>query len=94
MTTVQTRIHQIAGVEKFVIAVKRDGAPVDPRTNGLMGPYSAKRALKRGATVADWKTGRFFPDYPGLDCDVLYEDGTVAPGQTLIATVRASYGEG
>jgi hypothetical protein len=93
LTTVQTRSHQIAGVEKFEILIKRDGAIVDIKTNGLMGPYGWNKALKGSKTVNQWKSDRFRPSYPGLDCDVLYDDGTVAAPQTLLSTVRETYEE-
>lgn len=93
MTTVQTRSHQIAGIEKFEIVVKQHGEPVDLKSNGLMGPYGWTKALKSSKTVYQWKNERFCVEYPNLDCDVLFDDGNVAPGQTLLSTVRQSYEE-
>ena len=59
MTTVQTRSHQIAGVEKFEVVVKRDGEPLDLKTNGVMGTYPFAKALKGTKTVSQWKNDRW-----------------------------------
>lgn len=91
MTTVQTRTRQIAELEGFDIVVTQNGAPVDPRQNGVLGPYDYLKALKHSKTVSDWKIERFQTSYPGYSCDVLLEDGSVAPGQTTLRTVRESY---
>lgn len=93
MTTVQTRSRQIAEVEKFEIQVKKDGEPVDLKENGMMGSYGWSKALKGTKTVSQWKNERFYNCYDGLECDVLYDDGSVAAGQTNLRTVRESYEE-
>lgn len=91
MTTVQTRSRQIAEVEKFDIIVTQNGQPVDPKANGILGPYGFTKALKHTKTVADWKSERFQSCYPAYTCDVLLEDGRVAAGQTSLRTVRETY---
>lgn len=91
MTPVDTRAREIVNREGFDVIVMRGRQAVNVRDNGLMGAFGFGRILKNTATVADWKRGRFERTYPGLSCDVLMGDGTTAPGQATLRTVRASY---
>jgi len=93
MTTIQTRMRQIADLEGFDIIVTRDDEPVDPTINGVLGGYPFGRKLKHSKTVADWSHDRFEATYPGYSCRVLLEDGTVAAPQTSLRTVRETYEE-
>ena len=93
MTTVQTRMREIATVEGFDIIVTLNGAPVDPALNGVLGAYPYKKKLKHTCTVADWRRDRFEASYPGYSCIVLSENGTSAASQTSLRTVRETYEE-
>lgn len=93
MTTVATRLTEIAVVEGFDIIISKDGAEVDRRANGIIGPYKYQRRCKDSFTVSNWKEDRFSRCFPGFTCEVLNGDGTNAIGQTKLETVRATYAE-
>jgi hypothetical protein len=92
MTTLATRTREIADLEGFDIEVLSGGQTVDLKTNGLPR-YNFDKKVKSDMTVAEWKTRRFYPGYPGYECRVLYGDGSEANGNAKLATVRASYEE-
>ncbi|MFL4470022.1 hypothetical protein ACERZ8_09135 [Tateyamaria armeniaca] len=93
MTTVATRVRRISDLEGFDIVVTRDGHAVDVSENGLMPDYPYRKACRATHSVSDWKQSRFERNYPGLSCNVLKEDGTVANGNTRLSNVRQSYEE-
>ena len=94
MTTAATRATEIQNIEEFaVVFLDEHDTPIDPRQNGLPR-FNFERRIKGTATVQEWKTQRFARIYPGKKALVLYSNGEEAPGQTTIATVRASYEEG
>ena len=45
-----------------------------------------------GGGVAAWRSDRFEATYAGLTAIVLLADGTEAPGQMQLGTVRETYG--
>ena len=93
MTTLATRMRELADLEDFDVQVLRsDGTVVDASTNGFPR-YDYDRRAKGTMTVADWKTARFNTAYPGYSCKVLNGDGTEARGNTMLATVRETYEE-
>jgi hypothetical protein len=84
--------RQIKAREYFDVKIKRDGKLVNK--NSQLPPYDKWRKAQKGnRSVAYWKKNRFFRCYPGYEVDVLYEDGRVARGKTLLTTVRDSYEE-
>lgn len=91
MTTVQTRVRQISDLEGFDIVVTKDGQRVDPTANGLLGAYGFDRKLTSAKRVSEWRQTRFEVTYPGYSCIVLHEDGSEAPANTLLRTVRETY---
>ncbi len=93
MVTVQTRARQVAQIEGFDVTVTRNGKAIEPSENGILGSYPFDRKLTGSKTVADWKRDRFEKTYHGYSCRVHYENGTEAPGQTLLSTVRSTYEE-
>jgi hypothetical protein len=92
MTTVATRIRQIADLEDFDVQIIKDGTPLDPTTNGLP-KFDFDRKMKGSATVSQWRAQRFYPGYAGYDCRVFYGNGQEANGNATLSTVRASYEE-
>ena len=85
--------RKIWTVEDFDVTIKHDdGRDMRGDRDGIP-MYGYERKAKNAMTVADWKGQRFRPAYPGFEIDVLYADGTPAPGNTLLATVRDSYVE-
>jgi len=93
MTTVVTREREIADLEGFDIVIKnaQTGKDLNPRENGVIGPYPYAKSLKGAKTVSDWRRDRFEAAYHGFTCDVLDADGQVVAPQTLLRTVRESY---
>lgn len=92
MTTVQTRVRQIANKEQFDITAKRrsSGQPLGLRRNGEMGPWTFHRKTRDSHSVSEFKE-KFEAAYPSLTCDVLKGDGTIAPGQMKLKALRATY---
>jgi hypothetical protein len=93
MTTILTRVREIAEKEGFDIVVTRGGKRIDSTENGVMGKYDFDKKLKGSKTVSEWIKERFERTFPGLSCEVLNADGTVAIGQTKLETVRSTYEE-
>jgi hypothetical protein len=91
MVKVITRINEIYETEKFKIYVFINGTPIEVNSNGILGSYNYKNKRSNNSTVADWRRDRFAKTFPGLECQVRYGDGTVAPGHTRLRTVRATY---
>jgi hypothetical protein len=56
-----------------------------------MYPYD--RMAKNSMTVSAWKEQRFYPNYVGLEVDVLDGSGNAVAGNTLLSTARDSYAE-
>jgi hypothetical protein len=86
-------MRQIAEVEGFDVIVTQNGNHVDPKLNGVLGPYPYRKKLKHSCTVSDWRRERFEATYPGYSCIVLEEDGTQATGQKSLRAVRETYEE-
>ena len=94
MTMLLTRMHEIADREGFEIEVWHQGRRLkNLRRNGVLGPYPYARKARDGWTVDRWRQDHFVATYPGYSCDVLMGNGQIAPGQTLLRTVRESYEE-
>lgn len=49
------------------------------------------KGAKQNWTVQEWRDSRFLHNYDSFEVSVLYGDGSEAPGQTLLRTVRESY---
>ena len=93
MTTLATRVRQLADLEGFDIEVlDAAGNTADLKTNGLPR-YNFERKARGSTTVADWKQTRFGQTYSHYSCRVLNADGSEAHGNTRLETVRASYEE-
>ncbi len=85
--------RRIAAIEGFEVVIFLDGRNVhDNRKRDGLPRYSYNRAAKNEWKVSDWIVGRFKGDYRGFDVEVLYGNGSRAPGQTQLGTVRDSYG--
>lgn len=94
MTTVLTRIREIAEKEGFEIwHIKRHTKNIRVTENGAMGKYDFDKRMKGSKTVNRWLKERFQKVYPGMTCSVLNADGSVAKGQTKLETVRHTYEE-
>jgi hypothetical protein len=95
MTNALTRMAEIQELEHFAVEfMHENNISIDPKTNGMGSIYTRFQRMMKGSATEDWKDQRFAVVYPGKRCIVMYANGTEAPGQTLLSTVRASYEEG
>jgi hypothetical protein len=94
MTTIRTRVRQIAQVEDFDIVVTEEGKPVNESQNGILGPYPFTKKLAGNKTVAEWRSRRFERIYPGYSCIVYDADGWTADDSTLLSAVRKTFEDG
>ena len=91
MTTLATRVREVADIEEFDIEVlDKNGNIVDPKKNGFP-KFNYEKKAKGSMTVSEWKERRFQKTYKGYDVRVLKADGAVANGNLKISTVRKSY---
>lgn len=93
MPTVKRVENQIASAEGFDVVFTQYDRDIRGDRDGLPGYYGRyEKAASNTMTVERWKAARFRPHYPGYDVDVLLGNGVVANGNTLLRTVRDSYG--
>lgn len=93
MALVKNVEKRIWDTEGFSVVIRHaDGRDMRGDRTGIT-MYSFERMAKHGMTVAAWKEQRFFPNYPGLEVDVLDAYGVVVAGNTLLSTVRDSYSD-
>lgn len=77
-------------IEGFEIKIMRNG--IDVRSDKrIERQYEAGKRSKNNFTVNEWKE-KFRSQFPGYDVEVLYADGSIARGNTLLSTVRETYG--
>lgn len=86
--TVEEKIFQVEGF-KVIICDQFGNDIRGDRTGIPQWPYG--NAAKDNWTVGEWMSGRFLKTYPGFTVKVLYDDGSMVVGQTILATVRKSY---
>lgn len=93
MALVKNVERRIRDVEGFAVIVRHaDGRDMRGDRTGIP-MYDFARMAKNSMTVSAWKEQRFLPKYPGFDVDVLDAFGNVMAGNTLLSTVRGSYGD-
>lgn len=87
---------EISNIEEFLVEIKNAKSGKSRRkimaNKVIRCKYDYERKRSQNNTVSQWKTGRFrkvFSDE--YDVDVLFYDGTVAHGGTLLINVRNSY---
>jgi hypothetical protein len=93
MASVKRVENQIAHLEQFDVAfMTEDGRDLRSDRVGIPS-YSNKFENKAPGrmTVEGWKERRFRSIYPGFDVEIIMADGSLARGNTLLETVRASY---
>ena len=90
MTTVQTRIREIANKEGFEVTPTRNGKPVKLTTNGILGPWPNRNKTRGTHSAKDFRD-KFEEAYPGYSCDILEGSGTKAHGNTKLKQVRDTY---
>ena len=93
MATIGNVERKIRRVEHFEARfLYLDGTDVRSDKAGLP-QYPYEVAAGGMITVDAWKRGRFRMVYPGYEVRVLDRRGRIAPGNTRLSTVRASYVE-
>jgi hypothetical protein len=93
MALVKNVEKRIWDIEGFAVIIRHpDGR--DMRGDRTRIPmYRYERMARNGMTVSAWKEQRFYPNYAGLEVDVLNGYGEIVIGNTLLSTVRDSYAE-
>lgn len=85
--------QEICGIEEFCVKIKDAESGRKIMSNKVIRcKYDYERKRSQNNTVSQWKSGRFrkvFSDE--YDVDVLFYNGTVAHGGTLLINVRSSY---
>ena len=85
---------KIQEVENFAVIFRHLVNGADVRSNkGGIPQFPYIKEMKGTATVSGWKRKRFTPNYPGFEVDVLNGNGDPVTGQTMLATVRATYND-
>ena len=93
MPLVKNVEKRIWDIEQFAVVIRHaDGKDMRGDKTGIP-MYAFDRMAKNSITMAAWKEQRFKASYPGLDVDVLDGLNNVAPGNTLLSSVRDSYSE-
>lgn len=92
MPTVKRVENQIFRREGFRVQFRdrRTGRNIRDGLEGIKSYPYTKMARNRWS-VGRWKGERFNRCFPGFDVAVLRNDGQVAHGRTLLATVRDTY---
>lgn len=70
MAKVKNVEKRIWDTEGFDVRTKWNGKDVRSDYKGLPQYSAFERMAKNDMTVAEWKEKRFYPAYPGYDCDV------------------------
>lgn len=76
-------------LEGFEIIITQNGVNVRG-DKFIPRQYDAAKMSKKSFTVREWQE-KFQCQFPGYEALVLYEDGSIARGNTLLSTVRDSY---
>ena len=93
MALVKNVEKRIWDIEGFAVVIRHaDGRDMRGDRTGLpMYPYD--RMARNSVTVSAWREQRFYPNYTGLEVDVLDGSGAVAAGNMHLSNVRDSYAE-
>ena len=93
MPMVKNVERKIWDVERFeVIMRSSDGKDLKGNKKDMpQYPFSRKASVDM--TISEWRQNRFYPNYPGLEVDVLDAFGLAVVGHTKLKNVRKSYEE-
>lgn len=80
---------KIYDVEGFEVVIRHGGKDVRGDAT-LPTQFAGQRMTKNSASVGDFRN-KFQRQYAGYDVDVLKADGSKAPGQMKLSTVRDTY---
>ncbi len=79
--------EQIVQIEKFSVRILN---PKGGKTQGRLPDYPFETAAHNDTLVRDWIGQRFSPHFAKCEVEVLYGDGTPAPGKVSLMSVRLS----
>ena len=79
--------QKIVEIEKFSVRI-RDATGGKARKK--LPDYPYETAAHQDTMVRDWINQRFAPHFPKCKVEVLYGDGTTAPGKVSLMSVRLS----
>lgn len=89
MPLVKNIEKKIYEVEGFEVIIRHEGKDVRGDAT-LPTQYAGQRMTKNAASVSDFRN-KFQRQYAGFGMDVLKADGSKAPGQMKLSTVRDTY---
>jgi len=93
MALVKNVEKRIWDIEQFNVTIRHsDGRDMRGDRTGIP-MYAFERMAKNSITVAAWKEQRFKSAYPGFDVDILDAFGNAAAGNSLLSSIRDSYGD-
>ena len=88
MPTINTVETKIKLVERFPrVAFVWNGVDVKGNKENIP-QYKWLTAARGDWTLAEWKRGRFCAQYPGYDVRVFLKNGSIAPGNMKLSTIR------
>lgn len=87
LNIVEKRIFEVEGFQVEFVDANGKNMRGDKQ---IPKQYEAERATRNSFSVSDYKEKLKF-QYPGYDFKILNSDGSVARGQTKLATVRDTY---
>ena len=85
---VEKKIWDVEGFQVNLLSTTGRNLRGDKRD---LPQYPFTRKASGDMTVGEWKTGRFAPNYPGFDVDVLDVVNMPVTGQTKLKSVRNTY---
>lgn len=89
MPLVKNIEKKIYDVEGFEVTIRHDGKDVRGDAT-LPTQFAGQRMTKNSASVSDFRN-KFQRQYAGYNVDILKGDGSKAPGQMKLSTVRDTY---
>lgn len=93
MPMVKNVEKKIWDIEKFEVIMRNSGGKDLNGNKQDMPQYPYSKRASGEMTVNEWKQTRFYPNYVGLEIDVLDVVGIAASGQTKLKNVRKTYDE-
>lgn len=85
---IEKRIFEMEGFH--VDFIGQDGKNIRDEKQ-IPRQYEAERMTRNSFSVGEYKEKKLKKQFPGYDFKVLKADGSVASGQTKLATVRDTY---
>jgi hypothetical protein len=87
LKNVESKIFRVEG---FSVTIRHSDGRDMRGDRDSIPTYSYDRMAKNTMSVAEWKSTRFQPAYPGFAVDVLSSSGRSVNGRTKLSTVRGN----